>query len=354
MKRSVCFLCALAFALCLSACGVNGPQKGTDSAERPSADDKKLPDQGSIPSAPDAGGPVYCIVGGNLLGSWENGAWKSLNDVTGGYEPDSSGDFYFRDILSVPRYTLYSRNAKLGYSDFALITTHEGLGGFSDGDYTSLFAPFAKESSSSFWPESMEIPLSAKLKDEFGETKIPDYGYPLRFSYGEIDLAINSDADLNPFHKIEWEDEAGALDPDHDALREILSKNGIRGKTHFDQTATLDMDGDGKEEKLLFANTPRNDMGYPDISPETGGSYSVILMRRSDGTYETIYEQYVGYTEDVTAQFILSAKGIFDLNADGTPEICAVMGQWEGGYTFVLSKDQQNDWMTVLRANWGS
>ncbi len=356
MKRFLTLLCALFLcANLLAACSANeAPQQSaepTDSGPSAPSDSEQntAPPTANGPAASDA---TYFVIGGILAGSWENGAWRSLNGTDGSYEESSSNDFYFKDVLKSPRFALYSRKGSVGYSEFALVNGGEGVSGFEDGDKTELFAPYAKPDPGDVWPFSMEIRLPAAFGPEMDGVKIPHYGYALRFSYDTVDLATNSPDDLNAYGTVDWgsywSEEWGV------ALKSLLEKYKIYGEPHIDDSAAVDIDGDGEREMLLFANTPKDENGHLKISPEDGGSYSVILLRRADGSYETVYERYCQYTSDVTVQFSLHPLGIFDLNGDGRYEICANMVQWESGYTFVLSQNENGSWATVLRANWGT
>jgi len=296
---------------------------------------------------------TYYILGGNFVGSWADGAWRSLNDPSGNFEDRYSNDFYFKDILSAPRYSLYSRNGKIGSSDFALVNGGAGVSGFEDGDKTALFAPYAKPDPGGLWPYNMEIALPAEFGPEMDALKLPTFGYSLRLSYENIDLATNSESDLNPFGKVDWSlywsEQEG-----YDALKSLLAENGITCEPHVNYTASADFNRDGKRDMLLFAGTERDENGYLKVSPEDGGIYSVILLCLADGSYETVYQRIEDYTAEVTTHYSLHPLGVFDLNSDGIFEICAVMGEWEWGYTFVLSRDESGSWQPVLRANWGT
>ena len=356
MKKISILLCMLLLCVGLfSACGSQSAEYSIPiaggAAVPPAPELNVAPPAANNPQISEA---AYFVVGGHLVGSWENGAWRSLNDPEGRYEKQYSNDFYFKDVLSRERFALYSRRGKVGCSDFALINGGAGVSGFENGDKTELFAPYAKPDPGNLWPNSMEIKLPAAFGPEIDDLKIPDFGYSIRFSYENIDLATNSADDLNTCGKVEWGSHSLTTDRDHAALKDILSKNRIYGETHFDDSAMADIDGDGAQEVLLFAGTPTDEAGYLKISPEDGGNYSVILLCRADGSYETVYKRYREYTSDATAHFGLRPLGIFDLNGDGEYEICADMVEWEGGYTFVLSRDETGKWQTVLRANWGT
>lgn len=359
MKQRLALFCALAL-LCslLTACSPAAPAANhgaggiTDNPTEPSSQSSEQTDTASLqPDEPKAD-TAYFVLDGILVGSWEPTGWRSLNDPGGSYEAPQSNLFCFKDVLASPRYTLYSKEGETGYSDFALVNGGMGVSGFEDGDKTALFAPYANPDAGNRWPNSMEIPLPAAFGSELSNLTIPTYGYSLRFSYDSAALATNSTVDLNNFGTVFWSTGVVAQESDTEAMRELLLAHGISSEPHFDEVAMLDLDSDGEQEAVLFANTARDEGGYLALAPEDGGSYSVVLLRETDGSYTPIFEQYLPYTDDVTAHFTLRPIGIFDLNGDGQYEICYAMHYWESGYTAVLSKTQAG-WAPVLRANWG-
>ncbi|MDD2422538.1 MAG: hypothetical protein PHU78_10470, partial [Heliobacteriaceae bacterium] len=64
--------------------------------------------------------------------------------------------------------------------------------------------------------------------------------------------------------------------------------------------------------------------------------------------------RFMPYTSDVTAHFLTSPIGVFDLNGDGMHDICVKSIGWEGGSNFVLAKNAQGEWEQVLLAMWGT
>lgn len=352
MKQRLALVCVLALlASLLIACGPAAPGAGgiTANTTEPSS---QQPESTEPAPAETEASAAYFVLNGIFLGSWEQTGWRSVNDPNGSYEASQSNLFYFKDVLASPRYTLYSKEGLSGYSDFALVNGGEGVSGFEDGDKQALFAPYANPDAGNRWSNSMEIPLPAAFGSELADLTIPTYGYSLRFSYDNTALATNSTQDMNNFGTVFWSTGIVAQESDTAAMRELLLAHGISSEPNFDQVAMLDLDSDGEQEAVLFANTARDEGGYLSLSPEDGGSYSVILLRETDGSYTPIFEQYLPYTDDVTAHFTLQPIGIFDLNGDGQYEICCAMHYWESGYTVVLSQTQAG-WAPVLRANWG-
>ncbi len=89
------------------------------------------------------------------------------------------------------------------------------------------------------------------------------------------------------------------------------------------------------------------------ISPDNGALFSIIIFLDDDEKYKTVYSRFSDFTNDVTGHFSIAPVGIFDLDGDGSFEICANMQEWEEGSTFVLSKNEAGEWETVMTALWG-
>lgn len=353
MKKTAALLVAAVLCI-LAACGVKGP----DQEQAPTEPD---PSQASTQptSTPLSAGisdgesdePVYFFVGSLLVGSWEGGSWRSLND-TGGEYGLNNNEFYIADILAQPRYGLYSRNGKIGWSDFALFSAEQGLGGFAE-DMTEAFKPYSKNYPEAYSSYRCEIPLPAALGQELEALTVPDYCFFMSFSYESVLLATNSPYELSPVGRVFWGWPDWASENDLNEIRRLLDGQGISAGVNITDMACIGA-FDQSYPSLLVANTPTGEGGYLDVLPQDGGIYSIILMRCEDGSYETVYERYLEYTTDVTSHFQIMNPGLFDLNNDGEYEVVATIGEWEGGYTIVLSRDSDGLWQTVLRANSGS
>jgi hypothetical protein len=293
----------------------------------------------------------YFVLNGAFVGSYAEGAWRSLNDPGGKYDAANSQVFYFKDILAYPRFTLYAREGKLGYADEVIVNGGEGVSGFSyeEGDKSELFAKYAEPDVGNTWPYAMTIKLPADFGPEMDDLTLPDYAYNLKFAYGNVDLATNSESDLNPYDEVYWTTgDTYDNEEHHNALQTVLASFGIEARTNITEVAHLNRNGVLAE--YIFANNIRDEDGY--LERESEGVYAVIL-RHQGGVYETVFAKYSQPTEIVAGSFQVLPVGIFDLNRDGEHEVCAMLGEWEGGYTMVLSRDKAGGWQTVLRGNWG-
>ena len=110
-----------------------------------------------------------------------------------------------------------------------------------------------------------------------------------------------------------------------------------------------DFDGDGRRESMVFANTPWDENGWWELSEQDGGAFALALLLREDGAAETIYSRFADYTGDMTAIYRLQPIGAYDLDGDGTAEVCMTIGYWEGAEHLVLRR-QDGRWETVLNA----
>lgn len=313
-----------------------------------------LPGKAQDWSAGRGGNATFFFVGGNFLGSYENGEWVSLTDPDGqDYDQSRHSRFLIKDLLG-RGYAIYSREKNLGQASEAVLYAGQGPSGFPDGDKTILFSPYAKRKYDSF----CVLPLPAELSGGELDTLTVPYGFSL-FMGNDMDIkgeikapALATNAHMVPPNGIVWAD--GVSSSDMAALQKVLTKNNVKYNDPAVTAATGDFDSDGKMETIVFANARVNSAGYLDIKAENETLFSLILMRDDDGSYQMVYSQFIPYTDDVTAHFRTLPIGVFDLNGDGIHEICVKAIGWEGGSTFVLSKNTQGIWKKVLLAAWGS
>ena len=113
-----------------------------------------------------------------------------------------------------------------------------------------------------------------------------------------------------------------------DIVREILTRKGLPdAKVNITRLWRIDLDGDGTEEVLINATTPRKDLSRD--KPYKSGDYSMVLLRKViKGKVETILIELSYYPHDyqpdtglICYPAIYTLEGCFDLNGDGVMEV---------------------------------
>jgi hypothetical protein len=117
-------------------------------------------------------------------------------------------------------------------------------------------------------------------------------------------------------------------------VRDLLIRKGITDpKVSITQLWRVDLEGDGKEEVIIAATTPRQ--AYRDCSPEVeAGDYSLVLLRKLvKGKVETIAIRlkYFPATPAYSGnEDLFDLTGVFDVDGDGTMEIITSWRYHEG------------------------
>ncbi|HOS42305.1 MAG TPA: hypothetical protein PK794_01300 [Armatimonadota bacterium] len=113
-----------------------------------------------------------------------------------------------------------------------------------------------------------------------------------------------------------------------DVVRELLARKGLPGApVRLKKLWRLDLEGDGVEEVLIEAATPR--AGFGRETPYKRGDYSLVLLRKVvNGTARTIPLALSYYLHDASPDLpyhappiIHTLQGAFDLNGDGNMEV---------------------------------
>lgn len=117
-------------------------------------------------------------------------------------------------------------------------------------------------------------------------------------------------------------------------VRELLIRKGITDpKVSITQLWRIDLEGDGQEEVLLAATTPRQ--AYRECSPEVeAGDYSLVLLRKIvQGKVETIairLKYFPATPANPGNEDIYDLAGVFDVDGDGIMEIITSWRYHEG------------------------
>lgn len=123
-----------------------------------------------------------------------------------------------------------------------------------------------------------------------------------------------------------------------EAVRSVLNSKGLAGaKVNVTQVIRVDLEGDGQQEVVVSATTPRN--GYPQPDSRQN-DYSVVLLRKIvGGKVKTLvvagefHPKYVSFN----APNIYSVATVLDFDGDGAMEIAVSWSYYEGTGVDVFS-----------------
>ncbi|MHB9110106.1 MAG: hypothetical protein ACYDCO_23900 [Armatimonadota bacterium] len=116
-----------------------------------------------------------------------------------------------------------------------------------------------------------------------------------------------------------------------DAVKAILKQHGLAtAPVNITKLLRIDLEGDGTEEVLISATTPRKN--YPDPSPRKN-DYSMLILRKVvKGKVVTVLLNKEFYTknEDFAAPNIFTIDAVLDVNGDGVMEVITGWRYYEG------------------------
>jgi hypothetical protein len=123
-----------------------------------------------------------------------------------------------------------------------------------------------------------------------------------------------------------------------DAVRSVLNSKGLAGaKVNITQVIRVDLEGDGQEEVLVSATTPRP--RYPEPNSQKN-DYSVVLLRKLvSGKVKTFVVEGDFYPKFVefNAPNVYDVAAVLDFDGDGIMEIALSWGYYEGEGVDVFS-----------------
>lgn len=353
MKKSLIHLCAvlLISIFCMGCAGSS--VSGQNSAISSSA------------SQPGNADSEYFILVGNLLvGSYKNGQWHSAEN----------NPIYIADLLGQKAYYCYDQTESMGVSKKLTFCYEQSLSNSFDGDGTP-FIPYAEEHDEQSQRISFNLPfeLPEDLRTVKSQTYNTNIYFDIQFPSGEehvIPLILS--ADFDPLPKSEVKELTGTFSgEDKAAVKAELQRLGVPGApVNITETYEFDIEGDGTKEQFIFAETPKDDEnGWPNVSEEEitndqSGYYYVVLCKDETG-YSTVVSWCWPYEFSTRKPDIqpgiyycdairsVHLEGIFDLNNDGTFELCLLQPEYESGQMFVYALNEHNTWDRVLTGSCG-
>ncbi|MCL1827960.1 MAG: hypothetical protein FWG32_00530 [Oscillospiraceae bacterium] len=378
------FLPAVLFLLSAVACGSSGtpkntalPDKSPSETERPSAGEaapvetpKNDPITTETPAreTPDGyddryneslQGPAYFFIDGMLMGAFENGEFLSRYDK---YCTYGDRDFTYGEFLSQPYYDLYSQSEYLGRSTEVKIDSFPGLDTPLSEEDAKLLGQFATEEIDSKNIYKLPVAFSGNAN------KIPYPRYNGYIHFGNGILATNARHD--PLPRIVTKTEE-ITERDLELIRKELELSGIPGATpNVSEVWVCDLKNDGISERIITARAPRDERGYlllteDELKNGDSGNYTMVLI--DDGINACCIFKKTNYYSDMpilpdislpwNVEYYLTGSswvaGIFDLNGDGSFEICIYWISWDVGSYKVYSMNDTGKYEQVLESFFG-
>jgi len=306
----------------------------------------------------------YFFVGGFFLGNYDEDGWHSFCDVSeriieNGIE--KTAKFYVKNLLNQDNYYAYERTKLLGESktislDSVTFETEEAV-------------KLAKYSLNS--TDDLTFKLPVKLGDELSNLEMPCNGGRVSVMHFNIDgeyngLVTNSDVNLLFPREITY-----GVEPTPEgkrALLDLFKENNMENTVpNFTECVRSDFNGDGKEEYLMVANTPKfNDSPIIAGAGEKDklGTFSAVLYQDGNGNIQVLDSTIEALDEDVEfgddGRFIrdyinhyhtMELKNIIDLNNDGIMEIIFSSMFWDYGWYFAFSQNEQGKYTVVMASD---
>ncbi len=384
MKKTIALIVAMFLVLTLVGCS-SAPQvsTGNPSVSQNENSNEQAENASKFVATAESDIPAYYFISNIFLGSCDVDGWHSLCDTAGGYGEDDIGDatvFYTKDLLAVLKYSLYDDGEYVGDADRIVWLTEEehGLGTFEIDGTAEKFSKYGElYKGSDYKFEAHRIfNLPVKLGNELAELVIPDYNFCSYFILENHEtvydsssglLATNSNAEISPCVLSHNEEVTPkGMQTLNDLFKEAGMENTI---PNFTDCIRGDFDADGKDEYVIIANSPVDDLHWPAIAGEGErdmvGTFSAILYQEDDGKVQVLHNDMRPMKETVTfsnGQYSVldiehchnvTLESAGDLNGDGIYEIAARIGVWESGYTLMFSQNENGIYEVVLRANWG-
>lgn len=356
-------------------------------------------------------GPVFIAFGSSVMGYWGDGAWHSLDAVL--YDPYTAADApknregkasvqaYLYQLLAPEKYYLYDiTTGAVQTTDKVYIPEQLYLDGldlegnpfvdssFYDTDEVkALFGGYQQQTAVDEYNNTQDY---FTLPVTFAEENLKSFPVPNDLFY----LGFLDENEEQMLHNgIVLSQEVNGFPQDLQVAKEGTEEENAFVQAHLDSVQmgdsdfvitevwTADVDGDGKQEKLIVAQTPINEGNYPiiqkeDLTNEKAAVFILALLVK-DGEATTLfyqqepikatYEQCLKNNPDYKINlgegewdFIflgietclrLEVNGIFDFNGDGKYEICLGNICWDCPEKRVLELQADGSWKTVLYGN---
>ena len=388
---SVLMICS---CFVFSACG-NGDETEKQQENPPKQKEKTTVEE-----------PVFIALGSSVMGYWGEGAWHSLDPIL--YDPYTAADApkeqegkdlvqaYLYEMLAPEKYYLYDittgavKNTNKVYIPESLELggldlTGNPFGGSSYYDMDEVKALLGSYQQQTPIDEYNNSQDYFTLPVNFTDDKLKSFPVPNDLFY----LGFLDENGVDLIHTgIALSQEVDGFPKDLTVRADGTEEENAYVQAHLDSVEmgdsdfvitevwTADVDGDGKQEKLIIAATPEDSGGYPviklaDLTNEKAAVFTLALLVK-DGKATTLFYQqepikaayergkenadYNIYIGDeiflgIETCLGLDAAGIFDFNGDGKYEICLESIVWDCPEKRVLELQADGCWQTVLYGN---
>ena len=279
MRRWMMVLAILSLAL-LAACASAGNGGNTQNAGQ---NDSQTQTDSQTPGETDGQEerPLYVFVGGQLVGSWENGQWISAVPL-GEYEGSAfvsagdgaSRDYTLAELLNQDGYYVYTPDMGETCADQCeLYTLSDGPGSFDWDlrDTVEQLDDYALSVPEEEW-ERRTFALPTVLEGEVAELLVPNYSFTVTFDEVYPEVAMSQPLEELPIYP---EDTDGA--DYREMVDTYLMKQGIVDGVY--QISSICRGEDGTV--YLAVNSAFDEMGY--WLEDSEQVFSLVLCRRANG-----------------------------------------------------------------------
>jgi len=239
----------------------------------------------------------YCplVVHGILIGGSRDGEWINASEIAG-------------ELTGSEIYSLYNMDGKLG----------QAVGSMVELETEDWRGPYTEQ-----------VELEYNLDIEFPTD--PAYLFDNAF------FAINCDSDVMPRIPVR---QSLQSDIYKEIIADILAENGLNdAKVEILQNFKIDLDGDGTDEVILYAENVKEDNStdYSSWRYDTSsGCFSILILRKIiDGEVrDFILKIDIHNREDnhdnFYVRYLFPVIGFADINGDGKMEIITTFHYYEG------------------------
>ncbi len=357
-------------------------------------------------------GPVFISLGSSVMGYWGEGEWHSLDSIL--YDPYTAADApkeregkdpiqaYLYEMLAAEKYYLYDIvTGAVETANKVYIPEMLELGGldlegnpFGDSSFydtdevKALFGPYQQQTVADEYNNTQDyftLPVTF-TEDELNAFPVPNDLFYLGFLDENEEQILHNGIVLSQavdgFPK-DLKVRANCTEEESAYVQAHLDSVEMGDSDFIAEVWTADVDGDGKQEKLIIAHTPNDVGGYPiikeeDLTNEHAAVFILALLVKEEQTtplfyhqepikkaYEQCLQNNLNYEiaqgeDDGTFIFLgietclrLTVDGIFDFNGDGKYEICLGNICWDCPEKRVLELQEDGSWKTVLYGSFG-
>ena len=305
---------------------------------------------------------LYYFMDGYLLGSCSDGKFISHNDITSPFNVQKDYQYYINDLLAEEAYHLFKEGKYICSSNKVSFSANYTVETDRSKTYADMLSGVSSRSQSGS-PGIVEFSLPINLSKIQKNISVPKYSFCIDF-YNESDsvisgntLATNAPYDITvPGVTVSYEN----TDSVCSYIINYLAKQNATAIIGDICTISCDMDNDGKEEMIIISNSrvSEDNTAYAAYTPIKSLSvYSVIIYVDSSGSISyplsSVKNISSGYSPELDNSLV-SFQGIYDLNNDGSCELCISKSNSIFGYSMVYALNSLKNLEVVMTASYSS